>query len=104
MDEKNNYLIDRLDYLEFRQSLLFLKPPQHRTQLFYDLNLEDFLKIRSYTNYYCNKINNNENVSLNDFSRGIANIWPPAKLYPLSASLIAESLMPKDLYQKLMTK
>lgn len=67
-------------------------------------NLEDFLKIRSYTNYYCNKINNNENVSLNDFSRGIANIWPPAKLYPLSASLIAESLMPKDLYQKLMTK
>lgn len=103
MDENNNYILNRLDYLEFRQSVLFLKPPQHRTQLFYNLTLEDFLKIRNYTNGYSLKIKNNENISLNDFSKGLTEIWQPAKSYPLSASLIAESLMEKDLYYKLIS-
>ncbi|MEG0050909.1 MAG: hypothetical protein RR712_01920 [Terrisporobacter sp.] len=102
MDEKNNYLLDRLDFLEFKQSVLFLKPPQHRTQLFYDLSLEDFMKIKKYTAYYCTKINDDENVSLNDFSKGLIEIWAPAKSYPLSASLVAQSLMEEALYNKLL--
>lgn len=104
MDENNKYLLDRLDYLEFRQSILFLKPPQHRTQFFYNLTLEDFLEIRRYVNKYALKIRNNEVFSLNDFSKGIIEIWEPAKSYPLSTSLIGESLLEKDLYDKLVSQ
>ena len=102
MNDKNDYLLDRLDYLEFRQSLLFLKPPQHKAHFFYELTLEDFLSIKSYVNYYSDKIKNGENISLNDFSKGLTDIWPPAKSYPPAASLIAECLMKKDLFKKLI--
>lgn len=101
--DKNNYLIDRLDFIEFKQNILFLKPPQHRTQLFYELSIEDFFKIKNYTNDYCDKIRNNEDVSLNDFSKGLSEIWESAKSYPLSASLVAQSLMDKNVYEKLLT-
>ena len=102
MSERNDYIIDRLDYLEFRQSLLFLKPPQHKAHFFYELTLEDFLNIKSYTSSYSDKIRNDENISLNDFSKGLTEIWPPAKSYPPAASLIAECLLEKDLLKKLI--
>lgn len=101
--DRNDSILDRLDYIEFKQRILFLKPPQHRTQLFYDLSVEDFLKIKNYTNAYCEKIKNNEKVSLNDFSKGLIETWEPAKSYPLSASLVAQSLMDKGLYDRLLT-
>ena len=104
MDENSKYILDRLDYLEFRQSILFLKPPQHRIQLFCDLTFEDFLEIRNYVDKYDLKIKNGELFSLNDFSKGIAKIWEPANYYPLSASLIGESLLDKDLYNKLISQ
>ena len=48
MDDNNNNLLDRLDFLEFKQNLIFLKPPQHSAQIFYELSLEDFLNIRDF--------------------------------------------------------
>ena len=102
MDKNNKNLVDRLDFIEFKQNIIFFKPPQHSTQLFCDLTLEDFLKIRDFTNKYSLKIENNENTSLNDFEKNLIDIWQPAKSYPLSASLIARILMGKNLYDKLM--
>lgn len=103
MDEKNKNLIDRLDFIEFKQNIIFLKPPQHSTQLFYELTLEDFLKIRDFTKEYSLKIEHGEFVSLNNFEKGLIGIWQPAKSYPLSASLIARVLIEKDLYSKLIS-
>lgn len=100
MDEKSNYLINRLDFLEFRQNLIFLKPPQHSTQLFYELELEDFLKIKEFTKEFSTRIENGESLTFNDFEKKLIEIWKPAKSYPLSAALIAKSLLNKDLYSK----
>ena len=102
MDVNNKNLFDQLDFLEFRQNIIFLKPPQHSTQLFYELTLEDYLRIRDFTKSYIIKIENKENTSLNDFEKKLIDICPPAKSYPLSASLIAKILMGNDLYSKLV--
>ena len=101
MDDNNNNLLDRLDFLEFKQNLIFLKPPQHSAQIFYELSLEDFLNIRDFTNEYKIKIENNDITSLSDFEKKLINIWQPAKSYPLSATLIAKILFGKNLYNKL---
>ena len=102
MDVNNKNLFDQLDFLEFRQNIIFLKHHQHSTQLFYELTLEDYLRIRDFTKSYIIKIENKENTSLNDFEKKLIDIWPPAKSYPLSASLIAKILMGNDLYSKLV--
>lgn len=101
MGENIKNLVDRLDFIEFKQNIIFLKPPQHSTQLFYELALEDFLKIRDFTREYSLKIENEELVSLIDFEKKLIDIWPPAKSYPLSASLISRILMGKNLYARL---
>ena len=103
MDVNNKNLFDQLDFLEFRQNIIFLKPPQHSTQLFYELTLEDYLRIRDFTKSYIIKIENKENTSLNDFEKKLIDIWPPAKSYPLSATLIAKILFGKNLYNKLIS-
>ena len=103
MDENNKNLVDRLDFIEFKQNIIFLKPAQHSTQLFYDLTLEDFLKIRYFTKEYSLKIESDELTSLNDFEKKLIDIWQPAKSYPLSASLIARILMGKNLYDRLIS-
>lgn len=103
MNENNKNLVNRLDFIEFKQNIIFLKPPQHSTQLFYDLTLEDFLKIRDFTKEYSLTIENDKLASLSDFEKKLINIWQPAKSYPLSASLIARVLMGKNLYAKLIS-
>ena len=103
MDEINKNLLDRLDFIEFKQNIIFLKPPQHSTQLFYELTLEYFLKIRDFTNSYIIKVQNNENTSLSDCEKKLIDIWPPVKSYPLSAALIAKILMGSALYNKLVS-
>lgn len=102
MNENNKNLVDRLDFIEFKQNIIFLKPPQHSTQLFYDLTLEDFLKIRDFTKKYSLKIESDELTSLSDFEKKLIDIWQPARSYTLSASLIARVLMGKSLYDKLI--
>ena len=103
MEENNKNLVNRLDFIEFKQNIIFLKPPQHSTQLFYDLTLEDFLKIRDFTKEYSLIIEYGKLASLNDFEKKLIDIWQPAKSYPLSASLIARVLLGKNLYAKLIS-
>lgn len=103
MSENNKNLVDRLDFIEFKQNIIFLKPPQHSTQLFYELTLEDFLKIKDFTKEYSLRIENDEFISFGDFEKKLIDIWQPAKSYPLSASLIARVLMGKNLYSRLIS-
>lgn len=103
MSENIKNFVDRLDFIEFKQNIIFLKPPQHSTQLFYEITLEDFLKIRDFTKEYSLKIENEELVSLSDFEKKLIDIWQPAKSYPLSSSLIARVLMGKNLYARLIS-
>lgn len=103
MSENNKNLVDRLDFIEFKQNIIFLKPPQHSTQLFYELTLEDFLKIKDFTKEYSLRIENDEFTSFGDFEKKLIDIWQPAKSYPLSASLIARVLMGKNLYSRLIS-
>lgn len=103
MDKKYEYIDNRLDLLEFKQNIIILKPPHHSTQLFYDLTLEDFLKIRNFVNEFSIKMRNDESLSLDIFEKRLVEIWQPIKSYPLSATLIAKVLMEKDLYQKLFS-
>ncbi|WP_455539967.1 hypothetical protein [Terrisporobacter sp.] len=103
MKDNNNNLLDRLDFIEFKQNLIFLKPPQHSAQIFYELNLDDFLKIRDLANKYKVKIESNDITSLPDFEKKLIDVWQPAKYYPLSASLIAKILMGKNLYNRLIS-
>lgn len=103
MDEKHDYLANRLDLLEFKQNIIILKPPHHSTQLFYNLTLEDFLKIRDFVNEFSIKMKNDESLSLDIFEKRLVEIWQPVKSYPLSATLIAKALMEKDSYEKLLS-
>lgn len=103
MDKKYEYIDNRLDLLEFKQNIIILKPPHHSTQLFYDLTLEDFLKIRNFVNEFSIKMRNDESLSLDIFEKRLVEIWQPIKSYPLSATLIAKVLMEKDLYEKLFS-
>lgn len=103
MDKKYEYIANRLDLLEFKQNIIILKPPHHSTQLFYDLTLEDFLKIRNFVNEFSIKMRNDESLSLDIFEKRLVEIWQPIKSYPLSATLIAKVLMEKDLYEKLFS-
>lgn len=103
MEDNYKKLLDRLDFIEFKQNIIFLKPPNHNVQIFYQLSLEDFLKIKDFTKSYIIKMENNEDVSLSDFEKKIINIWQPAKSYPLAASLICKVLMGSSLYNKLIS-
>ena len=74
--ENNSYtLVDRIDYLEFRQNLLILKQPCHKATVFFDLNIDIYLEIRE-----------------------IIGIWPNISNYPSACSLIAKSLLDKDVF------
>ena len=42
-------IYDRLDFIEFKQNLILLKQPQHKASVFFNLTLDDFLKIRDFT-------------------------------------------------------
>ncbi len=102
MGNDSKSLVDRLDFIEFRQNIFFLKPPHHNSNFFYDLTLQDFLKIREFAEEYSLKIKSNEPTSLSDFEKNLINIWQPTRSYPLLASLFARVLMDKDIYAKLI--
>ncbi len=42
-------ICDKMDFIEFKQNILLLKQPQHRASIFYDLKLDDFIRIRDFT-------------------------------------------------------
>ena len=89
-------IYDRLDFLEFKQNILLLKPPQHKASIFFDLTIEDFMKIKDYTKAFEDRVKSEKHLDLATYEKGLFEIWPGAKSYPSSSVLIAKSLMDKD--------
>ena len=97
--ENNSYtLVDRINYLEFRQNLLILKQPCHKATVFFDLNIDIYLEIREKTNEFSEKIICGEGLKLYDYEKLIIGIWPNISNYPSACSLIAKSLLDKDVF------
>lgn len=94
-------IYDKLDFLEFRQNILYLKLPQHKADIFLDMTIEEFIKIRDFTKEFEEKVNL-ENYNLNYYENKIKKLWPTSKSFPMSSSLIAKSLMKKENYNKLL--
>ena len=38
-------LRDRIDFIEFKQNILFLKPPHHKAPVFAQLSLDEFISL-----------------------------------------------------------
>lgn len=94
-------IYDKMEFMEFKQNILFLKQPQHKASIFYDLKLDEFLKIRDFTIKFSNSILNNERVSISDYEKELFKIWPPIRSYPSSSTLVAKALMNNDNFEKL---
>lgn len=86
-------IYDRLDFLEFKQSILLLKQPQHKASIFNKLTLEDFLKIKNFTLSFEDMINAGNEYTIDDYERELFKIWSPIKSYPSSSTLVAKTLM-----------
>lgn len=94
-------IYDRIDFLEFKQNILFLKQPQHKASVFYQLTLEDFLRIRDFTSSVEEKISNGEKYTITDYERELFEIWSPIRSYPSSSTLVAKALMNEDNFNSL---
>ena len=94
-------IYDKLDFLEFRQNILFLKLPQHKADIFLEMTVEDFIKIRDFTKEFEEKFNLEE-YNLNYYENKIKDLWSISTSFPMSYSLIAKSLMKKENYNLLM--
>lgn len=94
-------IYNRIDFLEFKQNILFLKQPQHKASVFYELTLEDFLKIRDFTFSVEEKITNGDKYTISDYEKELFIIWPPIKNFPSSSSLVAKALMSNDSFNSL---
>ena len=94
-------IYNRIDFLEFKQNILFLKQPQHKASVFYELTLEDFLKIRDFTSSIEEKISKGDKYTISDYEKELFIIWPPIKSFPSSSSLVAKALMSKDNFDSL---
>lgn len=92
---------DKIEFMEFKQNILFLKQPQHKASIFSKLTLEDFLKIRDFTDNFSLRVLKNENLTLIDYEKELFNIWPPIKSYPSSSTLVAKALMKENVFDKL---
>lgn len=103
MDDSNDYLFSMLTFLEFKQNILFLKPPEHKVEIFCSMTLDDFKRIKQFVDEYSFKIKNSQNFSLYNFSQQLSSIWEPAKLYPIASNLIAKLLMDENIYNKLLS-
>ncbi|CEI73946.1 MULTISPECIES: hypothetical protein [Romboutsia] len=92
---------DRLDFIEFKQNILLLKQPQHKASIFYDLTLDDFLKIKSLTAKVSDIMTRGEKYTIYDFEKELFVIWPPIKSYPSSSTLVAKALMDTQYFDQL---
>lgn len=102
MENKSYSLIDRIDYLEFRQNVLLLKQPSHKASIFFDLDISTFLKIREFSRDFSRKVTDGEKLTLINYEKSLINIWAPISTYPSSYLLIAKSLLDRDVYELLV--
>ena len=94
-------IYDKIDFLEFKQNIILLKQPQHKASVFYDLSLEDFLRIRDFTKEIEEKISTGNKITIDDYERGLFELWSPTRSYPVSSTLIAKILMSEENYNSL---
>lgn len=94
-------IYDKIDFLEFKQDILFLKQPQHKASIFQKLTLDDFLKIRDFTISVEGKIISGEQYDINKYERELFEIWPLVRSLPSSSELIAKALMHEDNFNSL---
>lgn len=94
-------IYDKIDFIEFKQNILLLKQPQHRASIFYDLKLDDFIKIRDFTEKFSKRVLNNEKLTISDYEKELFKVWSPIKSYPSSSTLVAKALMKSDVFESL---
>ena len=94
-------IYDRLDFIEFKQNLILLKQPQHKASVFFNLTLDDFLKIRDFTFEFESSIKSGVRYSISDYENKLFEIWPLIKSYPSSSTLVAKILMSEDVFNSL---
>lgn len=96
-------IYDRLDFLEFKQNILLLKQPQHKASVFTEINLDDFLKIRDYTQEIETKIYSGETYTIDQYEKNLFEICPILKTYSSSSSLVAKALLKQDIFNALFS-
>lgn len=102
-DNYTDIFNDRLDFIEFKQKVLFFKQPNHKAVEFANLSLSEFILIRNFVYDYEKCILNNEYIDLKDFELKLFKVCPSIKTYPSAASLVAKILMSKVNYDILFS-
>lgn len=94
-------IYDKLDFLEFKQKILFLKEPQHKASVFCNIEIDDFLNIRDFTDQFKSRISNGEKLTISDYEKNLLDVYSPIKSYPGASTLIAKALMDEDTFNSL---
>ncbi len=97
-------IYDRLEFLEFKQNVLFLKQPQHKTTVFFELTLEEFIKIRDFNLEFENKIKEQGKSDIFEYEKKLFEISPNLKSYPSSSYLVSKILMSKEVFNLLFSQ
>lgn len=92
-------IYNRLDFLEFKQNIMFLKLPHHKADIFVELNIDDFIKIRDFTLEFQKDILMGKRYNIRDYEKEINSIWPKIKSFPYAIDLVAKALMQKTAYE-----
>ena len=92
-------IYDRLDFLEFKQNIMFLKLPQHKADIFIDLDISNFINIRDFTMDFQKDILRGKNYNLYDYEKEISTIWPKIKTFPYASNLVAKALMQSTAFE-----
>ena len=81
MDEKLKEFQDRLDFIEFKQGLLFFKQPQHKASPLYEISSLEYKQLKNLLKIYEEKIENDKKINLEDYEFEIYKICPQVKKY-----------------------
>jgi len=101
VDNKLYELQDRLDFIEFKQGLLFFKQPQHKGSLLYEISIIEYDQLKNIIKVYEEKIENDEKINLEDYEFEIYKICPQIKKYPAAAKLISRVILKPWNYERL---
>lgn len=93
MNENLKELQEKLDFIEFRQGLLFFKLPQHKADLLYEISLLEYKQLKNLIFIYEEKIKNDEKINIEDYEFEIYKICPQIKKYPTAAKLISKVIL-----------
>ena len=94
-------IYDKIEFLEFKQNILFLKQPQHKASIFAQLTLDDFINIRNLANEVEVIVSSGEKYAFDIFEKELFKIWSPVRSYPYSTTLIAKALLKEDTFNAL---